>query len=371
MAPKRSPKVVTTAVKATRKVMKKEIVRVEVVQIQSVQRPTQGDKEGVTVSAQETPRTIAVEDKSKQENQSVKEKPTKEKKIRKRKRSGEGYKRAQIQLPPIDTFPDVLQYRPNVLGEEYLIFRAVLSSSPTSNECMAMAIFGEFSKLAFCKYGDNKWTPIDTECQYVEQDFISHEGKFYVSYTDGEIWVGDHTSLPKMIGFAPSLPRNFPLRFNLVRMISGEFFMVGKIHQWDKFTHPVLSSFYKTVGFEVHKFDQSDLKWKEVKNIGDNVFLLCMNNSLSFSIQSFVGCKANCIYFTDDYIEAQCEGIQGGHDMGVYNMGNGSVEPFRGYASDTNLVWPPPIWVFPNPRPQRTSLIFQGMLKCRGPQCFI
>lgn len=101
MAPKRSPKVVSTAVKATRKVMKKEIVQVEVVQIQSVQRPTQGDKgkkkEGVTLSAQETRRTIAVEDKSEQENQSVKEKdkekPTKEKKIRKRKRSGEGYKR--------------------------------------------------------------------------------------------------------------------------------------------------------------------------------------------------------------------------------------------------------------------------------------
>ena len=76
MAPKRSPKVVSTAVKATRKVMKKEIVQVEVVQIQSVQRPTQGDKgkkkEGVTLSAQETPRTIAVEDKSEQENQSVK-----------------------------------------------------------------------------------------------------------------------------------------------------------------------------------------------------------------------------------------------------------------------------------------------------------
>ena len=101
MAPKRSPKVVSTAVKATRKVMKKEIVQVEVVQIQSVQRPTQGDKgkkkEGVTLSAQETRRTISVEDKSEQENQSVKEKdkekPTKEKKIRKRKRSGEGYKR--------------------------------------------------------------------------------------------------------------------------------------------------------------------------------------------------------------------------------------------------------------------------------------
>ncbi|KAL4611568.1 hypothetical protein ACB092_08G134000 [Castanea dentata] len=101
MAPKRSPKVVSTAVKATRKVMEKEIVQVEVVQIQSVRRPTRGDKgkkkEGVTLSAQETSRTIAVEDKSEQENQSVKEKekekPTKEKKIRKRKISGEGYKR--------------------------------------------------------------------------------------------------------------------------------------------------------------------------------------------------------------------------------------------------------------------------------------
>ena len=96
---------------------------------------------------------------------------------------------------------------------------------------------------------------------------------------------GYHTSLPKMTRSAPSLPRNFPLRFSLVRMISGEFFMVGKIHQWDKFTHPVLSSFYKRVAFEVYKFDQRDLKWKEVKNIGDNVFFLCMNNSLLFQLR--------------------------------------------------------------------------------------
>lgn len=40
---------------------------------------------------------------------------------------------------------------------------------------------------------------------------------------------------------------------------------------WDKFTHPVLFSFYETVSFEVYKFDQRDLKWKEVENIGDNV----------------------------------------------------------------------------------------------------
>ena len=92
-------------------------------------------------------------------------------------------------------------------------------------------------------------------------------------------------------------------------MISGEFFMVGKIHQWDEFTHPVLPSFYQTVALEVYKFDQRYLKWKEVKNRGDNVFFLGMNSSLSLSTQNFFGCKANCLYFTDDYTEAQSEVI--------------------------------------------------------------
>ena len=90
--------------------------------------------------------------------------------------------RAQIQIPPIDTFLNVLKYRPNMSGKEYLIFRVrshqpsptklkkfktasikyirdsfidkvVLSSSPTSIEYMAMVILGEFAELAFCKLG--------------------------------------------------------------------------------------------------------------------------------------------------------------------------------------------------------------------------
>ena len=36
--------------------------------------------------------------------------------------------------------------------------------------------------------------------------------------------------------------------------------------------------------------------------MGDNIFFLGMNNSLSLSAQDIAGCKANCIYFTDDYI---------------------------------------------------------------------
>ncbi|KAK7833791.1 f-box/kelch-repeat protein [Quercus suber] len=71
--------------------------------------------------------------------------------------------RAQIQLPPIDTFPDI----------------RLLSSSPTSNEDMAMAIFGEFAELAFYKNGDKKWNLIQREGRHRELDIISHEGTFY------------------------------------------------------------------------------------------------------------------------------------------------------------------------------------------------
>jgi len=89
------------------------------------------------------------------------------------------FSRAQIQLPPIDTFPDVLRFDPNVPNKEYLIsgkrsylhnqkthargvayFRnvfvrkVVLSTNPTSNEFTALAIYGEFEELAFCTSGD-------------------------------------------------------------------------------------------------------------------------------------------------------------------------------------------------------------------------
>ena len=52
--------------------------------------------------------------------------------------------RAQIQLPPIDTFPNVLEYRPNVPGEEYLIFRV------RSHQCEPLKI--EITSPEYVRY---------------------------------------------------------------------------------------------------------------------------------------------------------------------------------------------------------------------------
>ena len=77
-----------------------------------------------------------------------------------------------------------------------------------------------------------------------------------------------YTTLPKMTQLVPSLTRNLPQGFRLVRMIPGEFLMVDKIRQWGTITHGLLPSFYNTVGFEVYILNQRDLKWKKVKEHG-------------------------------------------------------------------------------------------------------
>ena len=46
------------------------------------------------------------------------------------------------------------------------------------------------------------------------------------------------------------------------------------------------------------------------------------------------------------YIDGQRKGIQGGHDMGVYKMEGGRVEPLPGFVSDTNRK--DPNWWWPN-----------------------
>ena len=289
--------------------------------------------------------------------------------------------RAQIQLPPIDTFPDVLGYRPYMADEEYLILRVrpnlpkpakvqvesiayvrdvfihklVLSSNPnTSKEYMAMAIYGMVSDLAFCKNGDKKWTLIQQNDQHINHDIISHKGKFYVLRNDGGLWVGDRNSLPNMTQLVPSLPKTILNYFSLVRTISGEFFMVRKIHELEPISCIDHIYSYKTIDFVVYKLDhhQGELKWRMVKNIGDNVFFVGINDSLCISSQNLARYKGNCIYFTDDYFDCHREGIVGGHDMGVYNVEDRSIKPLPGYnyyLSHTMLVWPPPIWFSPNP----------------------
>ncbi|KAM7523065.1 hypothetical protein LguiA_012967 [Lonicera macranthoides] len=137
----------------------------------------------------------------------------------------------------------------------------------------------------------------------------------------------------------------------LVESSDGELIMV-KRHSRIQPREGYNESLYwpwKTYGFTVYKHDPSNLSWVELKDLGDDMLFLGYNSSLSFSCRDFGGDKSNRIYFTDDFNEFHWKGVKGGQDIGVFKLEKGSVEPLQGFECDPNHVWPPPVWVTPNP----------------------
>ncbi|KAI3865675.1 hypothetical protein MKW92_017531 [Papaver armeniacum] len=91
-------------------------------------------------------------------------------------------------------------------------------------------------------------------------------------------------------------------------------------------------------------------KWVEVKSLGDQILFFGTNSSLFLLASEFSGCQGNSIYFTNDYSEANDDGIHGIHDSGVFNMKDCSIEalPYCTIGYDWSFM-PPPIWITPNP----------------------
>ncbi|KAH7850145.1 hypothetical protein Vadar_028526 [Vaccinium darrowii] len=224
---------------------------------------------------------------------------------------------AQLKLPPRSRFPDVVKYRSNKPGNEYAIrhtydksrfftldlkhvrnfytSKIVLSESPsTSDDTLAVAIYGEFSWLAYCRKGYKKWLPIAGDDTRFTEDVIFCRGR------------------------------------------------IGKLS--------------RTLAFEMYKFDDSIFSWVEVKDLGGESLFLGFNSSASISSSDFPECRGNCIYFSDDttdfdYLDQIQEGGRG-FDMGIYNLNDGTIErfPVPVYPCDgKNLFSPLPIWVVPKP----------------------
>lgn len=72
------------------------------------------------------------------------------------------------------------------------------------------------------------------------------------------------------------------------------------------------------------------LEYSEVKNLGNRSLFLSAR-SASFSVDaSDCGCKANCIYFTDDNSQYLEEG--GVMDMGIFDMEDRKIKRHLGEA---------------------------------------
>ncbi|CAI0419606.1 unnamed protein product, partial [Linum tenue] len=99
---------------------------------------------------------------------------------------------------------------------------------------------------------------------------------------------------------------------------------------------------YETTTFKVFKLNWDAHDWERVDSLGDYALFFGGNQASFVSAEEYPGCRANCIYFTDDYREGQEAYFHGGYDIGVYDIGKGSVKSFTCRGSyDPVLIWPP------------------------------
>jgi hypothetical protein len=271
-------------------------------------------------------------------------------------------------LPPINTFPNVISFDYSNIGREYFvrnpsgdlvyfnlkqmcnsfIRKIVLSSSPSQNdEFIAFAIVAsnDTNNLAFCKKGYDSWILLSEEIYHFWEDVVYHNGLFYAVSKGGTIAVCD-IEVPRVsiIHTTASVEFNGDIFYTV---FSGEeMLLVTRILEQD-FSDAGDMFVYRTVGFEVFKMDWNVMTWNKIETLGDKALFVGGNSSVCFSANDFVGCCADCIYFTDDYSESNHDDVRGKHDFGIFRLRDWTVDPLL--PSYSRLGCPLPVWISPNP----------------------
>ncbi|KAM7529289.1 hypothetical protein LguiB_032699 [Lonicera macranthoides] len=281
--------------------------------------------------------------------------------------------RARIQLPPRSTFPDVKDYHPDRVGQEYAIFcelddveyritclqhlihlthRVVLSSTPSSQDCIVVAIYGEFRRLAFCKVKDEKWTRLHVPAPYLTFTFADvtfYKKKLYALYGNGQLIIieniGPNPKVTEIVAVGLSRGAIHPLY--LVESSDGNLIMVSRsVGIYDgKFSDSIV----KTRFFKLYKLDLNSSNWVKVGNIGQDMLFLGCNSSTSISSRDFPGLKGNRVYYTDGPPSFGANRRkQEKSDIGVFILDDEVFDDIPGFKCGLKLLWPPPIWIIPS-----------------------
>ncbi|GLT70671.1 hypothetical protein SLA2020_427330 [Shorea laevis] len=259
--------------------------------------------------------------------------------------------KVQIALPPIYTFPDIRWYNSYNTGREYAVIdcqggktiyrsqamlqdmyidKLVLSTSPL-DDYLAMAIYGEFRQLAFCSHNDKKWTAAKMGFRCL-QDVIFYENKIYVVDDHARVLVSGMSSLPNFT--------LIPVQHNRTMWMTSSFYLVGSSNGL------MLVARHYTTGFRIYLLESN--QWSQIANLGGDLIFIGYNASVLMSSVDSPRPKGKCIYYIDSKVELW-EDDYGGFDNGIFDLEEKRIKEFEELHLDSQLVWPPPIWVMPDP----------------------
>lgn len=302
-----------------------------------------------------------------------------------------------FQLPGKETFPHIhsiqeviedvfkvhFKYRKDSIFldsktlQKLLIVKAVLSTSRLCNtNCTVIVMYDVLctSRLAFCRPGSSGWTGFGGEIQSY-YDILCNGNTLYTlgAGPSIEVWDLDEFFPRRKMIIQASCPRNlteahqiypsdlYSSKWYLV-FSSWEMFLVVRyigefvrydgevVYEGDTLTdyssNPLICP-YRTVQFHVYKLDFDQKTWLQVESLNGCALFVGGNHSVSVVAKDHPGCKSDAIYFTDDYWERIDEDYSyGGHDIGIFKLGDGSIEPLLN--CDQEKTEPPPFWIVPN-----------------------
>ncbi|KAF6146100.1 hypothetical protein GIB67_033459 [Kingdonia uniflora] len=261
----------------------------------------------------------------------------------------------QIRLPSQTTFGDQYPEKSSFTSEvvrEIFIRKAIQLSTPTSTtngNCIVIAIYSQWGKLAIAKPTDKTWTTLESPFAHY-YDVISFKDQVYAIDSYGILRICDITGIqPNVVDFASPIKNYKGCDTLYLVEISGELHLIIRYvfreEDWEDGEPENNSVTLGTCFFEIYKMDICTRQWEELDGSSEHALFLGTNCSFSLSVAEYPELKGNCVYFTDDDVDSwDCEA---GRYTGIYNFENKIVE-FIDLGLDMHSTFSPPLWITPN-----------------------
>ncbi|XP_010437434.1 PREDICTED: F-box protein At4g35733 [Camelina sativa] len=163
---------------------------------------------------------------------------------------------------------------------------------------------------------DKPWARIMDEEVKNFSDILLHKGHLYALDLNGAIWWISLSEL-NIFQYGPSTPLEYyeidDCKDKRLVVYCGDLCIV---HRFGKIFTVKGVKVERTTGFKVYKMDVENIKWVEVKSLGDKAIVMATDSCFSLLAREYYGCLENSIYFIDKV---------GKNDVEVFKLGDGSI----------------------------------------------
>ncbi|XLR66950.1 hypothetical protein HN51_009531 [Arachis hypogaea] len=272
------------------------------------------------------------------------------------------FTKVRLDLPPISTFPDIIDYNPNNYGLEYTVrdlgdddmddyhepssyincihvWKVIINSCPINDneDFMAVAIHGLRRTLAFYKPNDKRWLDLSTRKQAFD-DVIFFGEKIYAVEEGGQLYEFDTKTKSGPVGGIHEVkpPSDaavglYQLKY-LVGCANGSLLMLVR-----HFT--IRES--RTYKFDIYELKKNAKEWSRLDSLKNYIVMIGFNSSVQI-LPASIQTKGNQIYFTDNLLNLQSWDYAEHQDIGIFDLDDGS---YQRVLSDVKFMCPP-VWCY-------------------------